>query len=218
MAAKLRIDPHVGVYNASRAAALAGVPERTLSDWAKKGLYTPSIDPDPRTRLWSWSDLLALRAIHWMRHRPDGGSPVTVRKIRTVLAELGQTGRSPHELHHLALVSSGGHVFLQFTEEGPVMHATPGHQLLIPDTLNPVRPYLGNGPDLLEPRPLVRIIPGKLHGEPHVASTRIPTATVYALDQDGYTADQILTMYPQLSPEALDQAIDLERSLHTQAA
>src|SRR5688572_30799038 len=38
-----------------------------------------------------------------------------------------------------------------------------------------VSPYLGQGPDLLDPRPLLRIIPGKLHGEPHVVDTRIPT-------------------------------------------
>jgi hypothetical protein len=40
-----------GVYDADRAAALAGVPKSTLHYWARKGYYLPSIAPEPRTRL-----------------------------------------------------------------------------------------------------------------------------------------------------------------------
>ncbi len=38
-----------GVYDADRAAALAGVPKPTLYYWARKKLYVPSIAPEPRT-------------------------------------------------------------------------------------------------------------------------------------------------------------------------
>ncbi len=83
--------------------------------------------------------------------------------------------------------------------------------------LDLVAPY-HNGPDLLEPRPHLRIIPGKLHGEPHLLGTRIASATIYTLHTSGYGAEQIRVMYPEAAPHALRQAIDLEQSLVGQAA
>lgn len=83
--------------------------------------------------------------------------------------------------------------------------------------LDLVAPY-HNGPDLLEPRPLLRIIPGKLQGEPHLLDTRIASATIYTLHNSGYGTEQISAMYPEASPHALRQAIDLEQSLVEQAA
>ena len=76
-----------------------------------------------------------------------------------------------------------------------------------------IYPYKA-GPDLLQPRPLLRIIPGKLHGEPHLVNTRISSATIYALHADGFSLAQIREMYP----EALSQAVDLEESLQRHAA
>jgi uncharacterized protein (DUF433 family) len=93
-----------------------------------------------------------------------------------------------------------------------------GGQLALPNVLNLVSPYLGCGPDLLEPCPRLRIVPGKLHGEPHFAGTRIASATLFALHEAGYTPEQIQRMYPQTSLEALNEAIDLEQSLHAVAA
>ncbi len=75
-----------------------------------------------------------------------------------------------------------------------------------------MHPY-NDAPHLLEPRPLLRIRPGKLHGEPHVVETRIPTATLYELHHLGYGDDAIHGMYPAASLEAVRQAIELERSL-----
>ena len=57
------MEPGRGVYDTRRAAALSGVPISTLHYWARTRLYTPSISPGPRTHLWSWADLLVLRAI-----------------------------------------------------------------------------------------------------------------------------------------------------------
>lgn len=70
----LDLEPGRGVYDAARAAALAGVPKTTLHYWARTGLYPPSISPGPRVRLWSWADLLALRAIDWLRRKERTGS------------------------------------------------------------------------------------------------------------------------------------------------
>ena len=82
----------------------------------------------------------------------------------------------------------------------------------IAETLHLVAPYK-QAPDLLQPRPLLRIIPGKLHGEPHISGTRIPTRTIGALHRASYSLQQIQTMYPDATSAALNEAIEFERSL-----
>lgn len=208
-----------GVYDARRAAALSGVPKRTLHYWAEKGHYRPSITPEPRTRFWSWYDLLALRAIDWLRRPHDHeGQPlqgVRFGDILEALSTLDQMGRPRSDLHQLVVRTRSGK--LLFEVGGWTFTATLAQQVSMPDLLEVVRPYK-LGPDLLHPRPLLRIIPGKLSGEPHVAGTRVSSQALYALDQDGYSVPQIQTMFPSVSAEALQQAIGLECSLAAAAA
>jgi uncharacterized protein (DUF433 family)/DNA-binding transcriptional MerR regulator len=203
-----------GVYNARRAAALAGIPLRTLHHWAHSGFFRPSISPDPHDYLWSWSDLLALRAIDWLRRKKvDSTVPqVPSQRIRQALIELERDGLPRHALRDL-VISEDGHLFFQTSTEHAI-EAQPGRQAALPGMLNLVSPYKDQGPDLLEPRPLLRIVPGKLHGEPHIIHTRITTATLFELFSEGYSATQIQAMYPDVSSEALKQAIDLERTLN----
>ena len=210
------LEPGRGVYDTHRAAALSGVPTSTLHYWARTRLYSPSVSPAPRTRLWSWADLLALRAIDWFRKGDEGRAKASVLDIRRALKELESVGYTRDALTHILAISGGdGKLYLQLP--GKIVRAYSGGQLAIADTLNLVAPYR-NGPDLLRPRPLLRIIPGKLHGEPHIINTRIPSLTIAALDSAGYTVAQIHSMYPDATIDALHVAIDFERSLATTIA
>ncbi|MHB8577453.1 MAG: hypothetical protein ACYDCQ_19240, partial [Dehalococcoidia bacterium] len=109
------IDLSRGVYDARRAAALSGVPQTTLHYWARHGIYTPTIAAEPRSRLWSWGDLLAVRAIAWFRRRKDPGEPppVTMLRIRAALAELERSGLTGESFYHLVAVSDGGQLFIR---------------------------------------------------------------------------------------------------------
>lgn len=215
------IEPRRGVYDTRRASALSGVPYETLHYWARKGIYLPSINPEPRTRLWSWGDLLAVRAIYWFRR---GGSdegdidrirPVPMPRIRDMLATIEQAGESREQLTRLVAVSEHGDLYLRFSD-GPVIQANRGGQLLLANVIPLVMPFL-KAPDLLRPRELLRIVPGKLHGEPHVMRTRIATAVLYRLSEMGYPPSDILEMYPDVASSALEQALDLERTLQRAA-
>jgi uncharacterized protein (DUF433 family)/DNA-binding transcriptional MerR regulator len=211
-----------GVYDARRAAALSGVPKRTLTWWAQKGYYRPSISPEPRPRLWSWYDLVALRTIDWLRQpKKDGGDGgdeykgVPFRRIRAAIDEIDRRGLSRANLHKLVVQTRNGIPYLNIEEQ--LVRADGSGQLAMPDALAVIFPYK-QGPDLLEPRPLLRIIPGKLHGEPHLLNTRISSATIWALHTDGFLLPRIHDMYPEADLEALTQAIDLEESLQLPAA
>lgn len=205
------MEPGRGVYDTHRAAALSGVPASTLHYWARTGLYTPSISPGPRTRLWSWSDLLALRALDWFRKGDEQRAKARVVELREALDQIERSGYSRDNLSRILAVSAeDGHLFLQLPDQ--VIRANSSRQVTMGDVLYLVQPYK-NGPDLLQPRPLLRIIPGKLHGEPHIIGTRIPSLTIGALAQEGFSPEQIHAMYPDATEAALCEAIDFERSL-----
>lgn len=66
------------------------------------------------------------------------------------------------------------------------------------------------GPDLRRPRPTLRIIPGKLAGEPHVQGTRIPTVALAALIRRGLQPQRLLEAYPGLMEISIAEAVELE--------
>lgn len=205
-----RIDPTRGAYDTRRASALSGVPVSTLHSWARRELVTPSAASSPRTRLWSWGDLVLLRTIDWLRHTKD--EPTVKRTQSRAIGELVRYLRGRPLVEELARIAIAGDGTI-FLREGEVAarHLTTG-QLVDSRVLPLVSPY-ASGPDLLQPRPLLSILPGKLAGEPHVTGTRISTPSIYALHIDGYSPQSICSLFPDLSVASVHEAIALERQL-----
>ena len=210
-----------GCYDASRAAALSGVPKTTVYWWASHGVVVPSLSP-VREKLWSYSDLMALRVVSWLRHaKPaDDGSDLPASpmpKVRKALALLDELALDPWSPDAGAasplLVDRAGDIYVRVGDSTLNLHRQP--VLLPDDVLGLTAPFdtAGmSGPDLLRPRPHLRIVPSKVAGEPHIEHSRLTTQTIAALASRGYTAAQIAGMYDE--PEAVvDEAIDLEQQL-----
>ena len=214
--------PARGVYSASRASALAGVPARTVYEWARKEIVVPSISPE-KLKLWSWADLVALRAIYWLRHplRLDTRRPTSMARVRKFIREVESAALHVGEAigqHTLVLrVDSSGMVYIErdglLVEAGYDFKQRVASDLVINllDTFSCDSDLMG--PDLMRPRPELRIIPGKLAGEPHVRDTRIETRILAALKRRGFDSDIIVELYPGLTRDALDQSLDLENQL-----
>jgi uncharacterized protein (DUF433 family)/DNA-binding transcriptional MerR regulator len=202
-------DSHRGVYDSTRAAALAGVPKSTLNYWARTEFVRPSASISS-PRLWSWGDLLVLRAVEWIRRGSPDFRRVPLPRIREALAFFENEHLPLHEFPRLALVSSGGRLFVE--QEGRTVEAARRQQSGMADVLLLIRPF-GKGPDLLSPRPHLRILPGKLSGEPHVVGTRIASQVIYALALAGYSTESIVELYPDLSGARVEEAVELEQSL-----
>lgn len=209
-----------GAYEASRAAALSGVPERTVYRWAERELVVPSVSP-VEVKLWSFGDLLTLRLVDWLRRpkRPeeDGAAIArsTLAEIRTALAaqggELWRRTPDGREVPRL-LVDRAGRIY----PVGPPV-ATAHGQGVLEDTLDLLAPF-GTGPDLRRPRAHLRIVPGKVAGEPHLVRSRLTTRAVAALADRGFGMDEIAGMYPHEDPVALREAVELERDLARRVA
>jgi uncharacterized protein (DUF433 family) len=208
-----------GCYEAPRAAALSGVPQRTVYQWAKVGLVVPSVS-HVREMLWSYGDLLTMRLVDWLR-RPktrdaDGIdlARTAMPVIRSTLAGLGDD---------LWRSSAAGLVepLIQVTPDGRVYAGEPpisGDGVEpFPELLDLFAPFSGyegrQGPDLRRPRPRLRIVPGKVSGEPHLAGSRLTTVTVASLAEQGYELDEIVALYPREDPGGIADALALEREL-----
>jgi hypothetical protein len=61
---------------------------------SREGIYTPSIAPGPRDRLWSWNDLVNLRFIDWLRWEKPPPAPrkTETREIHRTLDEIRRQG------------------------------------------------------------------------------------------------------------------------------
>jgi uncharacterized protein (DUF433 family) len=208
-----------GVYSAERAAALSGVPKSTIHYWARGGVLAPSVSPE-KVKLWSYADLMGLRIIYWLRSRKPGRDgveipPSTMPAVRHALAALAALEVPLWSASGSSLVvNATGDVYV----DGPAGLERPTtRQLADRDLLQPIAPFVAaegtRGPDLLQPRPTLRIVPGKLGGSPHVVDTRVETRALSALCEGGMLAGRIAALYPHLSEVQIAEALDLEEQL-----
>jgi uncharacterized protein (DUF433 family) len=205
-----------GCYEASRAAALSGVPQTTVYWWARSGIVVPSVSPT-KEKLWSYADLMALRIVSWLRHaKPDILPRSPMPQVRTALATLGALALPlwDQDQHRCSLlVDQQGFVYIR--HDAVVLNSAGQPTLLPEEALGLTEPFKVAGlagPDLVAPRPHLRIVPSKVSGEPHIQGSRITTITLSALASRGYSSAQIAAMYDE-PVSRVDEALDLERQL-----
>ena len=210
-----------GAYSAERAAALAGVPKSTIYYWARKGHLIPSVSQKPL--LWAYTDLLALRTIYWLRQPKqafDREVPATsMPKVKRALEQISRLDLDLFEEGRpIVAVTSQGEVAVNIN--AMALRLSDG-QYLNPELVDIIGPFEGleggKGPDLLWPRPTVQILPRKISGAPHIAGTRLQTQSIYALQDRGFSVDQLVSIYPFATPDALQDSIDLEQQLERNA-
>ncbi len=213
-----------GCYEAPRAAALSGVPVRTVYHWAANGLVVPSVSP-VQEKLWSYADLMALRIVAWLRRPkaaevdddPESLPASPMPQVRIALAMLDQRGmdlwsRDSGDSSPLVVDQRGGiHV-----KDGDHFVDVRGNESfplgVWLDLLGPFDVAGHRGPDLLAPRPHLRIAPERLAGEPHVENTRLTTRTLAGMSARGFSVERIVDLY-SVSREAVEEAVDLESEL-----
>jgi uncharacterized protein (DUF433 family) len=196
------------------------VPKSTVHYWARREILVPSIS-DVRIKLWSYSDLMSLRTIAWLRATktaPDGqdvpGS--AMRAVRRALSELAGLDLDlwSEDVGPSVAVDRGGNIVLD--AQAHPQHVG-GQRLLDADQFQLLRPFEITrelrGPDLVAPRPRLRIVPGKLSGAPHVHRTRIETEALAALARRGLTSERIVALYPVIETADVCDALDLENDL-----
>jgi uncharacterized protein (DUF433 family) len=171
---------------------------------------------------WSYADLLVLRLVDWLRKdKPRGDEErdlprASMRHIRRELERAEELGERLMDTGFTVEVDPAGRLHFgtvaeKWIELGSGLRQYEAGAL---DLIRPFEMHLGIiGPDLVRPGETLRIIPGKLSGEPHVEGTRIQTQAIGALEARGLESKSILELYPDLGIENVKAAIGLERRL-----
>jgi uncharacterized protein (DUF433 family) len=212
--ATLAVMDALGAYTADRAAALSGVPKSTIHWWARKGILEPTVSAT-KVKLWSYADLMGLRVIYW-RKTTDRGVDISATSMPAVRQAIGALRALDLPLWHAEgptlFVDGSGAVYVKRPEGPQTADGQLAHEFL--DLVAPFTTVEGTrGPDLVKPRPDLRIVPGKVSGSPHLAHTRIETRALAALTSDGFDVAAIHRLYPYVAREHIEQALDLETQL-----
>lgn len=202
-----------GRYRAERASQLSGIPARTLHDWATSG----SLVPDwmaARPRGWSYRDVIFARLLGWLRSKHMERTEAAER-LAHVRGWLTSSKLDP-------AVRSDGSIFLigddhidQFT--GQQVFDGVAELLDVFELTEPIEGVSTGdlwGPSLVHPSAHTFISPWVVGGEPCIIDTRVPSTSLYALHTDrGLGSEGIRQLYPFLSGEAIDDALQLEKKL-----
>ena len=163
---------------------------------------------------------MALRIVYWLRHPKSGRAgevrPSPMPQVREGLEELERRGldiwaENPQQRGSPLRVDQAGRVHL---DDGWAA-GTSGQMGMLPllDLLGPFEIGQDHGPDLIRPRSRLRIIPGKVSGEPHLENSRITTRAIHALYERMGDLGNVASLYPHVDYEALEQAVHLEHGL-----
>jgi uncharacterized protein (DUF433 family)/DNA-binding transcriptional MerR regulator len=198
-----------GCYGAARAAALSGVPKSTVYQWARSGLIVPSVSPT-REMLWSFQDLLTLRATYWLRQRKGDVPASPMREVRAALEQTVQQGLDPWNDDGVRICFDlAGRVFLR--REATTSNVFGQETLESADVIDLLDSF-GDRPGLVRPTDHVRIAPARLVGEPHLVNTRVSTLSLVALVKDGYGTAEVANLY-DLPSDQVDEAVEYEWKL-----
>lgn len=209
-----------GRYAAERASQLSGVPKSTVYDWRRAKVYEPDFtDASPTT--WSYRDLVLLRLLAWLR---QGGMdrPLASEKVQLVKSQLS-AGIEVQYIHatatdvilngdHRGDVVDDRHNLLPFSDFYRLLNTFDLHEPI--EELQSARRGPIWAPDLVTPSEHTFISPWVLAGDPCVERTRIPTSAILALRVErALPVEAITELYPGLTVEAANDAIELERRL-----
>jgi uncharacterized protein (DUF433 family) len=168
--------------------------------------------------LYSWSDIVALRSIVYLRQEKS------LHKIRRVVEDLRSL--EADEWDHLSsyqLVSTPTTIVVR-TRSGQLldMEHKPGtvlSEVLMSDVLEPFETGEGHlVPALRAPRRHLRVHPEVLGGYPVIAGSRVPFDLVAGLADEGAKPAEIIEMFPSVTKRGIPDASDFAHEVAAVAA
>ena len=201
-------------FTAEHVRHLTGISDRQLRYWDQTEFFTPTyVDENrrrPFSRVYSFRDVVGLRAISVLRNRHK----VPLQELRKVGDWLKRHHDSPWA--ELTFYVSGRRVFFDDPETGVRMAGRPLGQTALTIAMERLATEMREAAERLRERDPKQI--GKVsryryvaHNAPVLAGTRIRTAAVWTFRRAGYSDDSIIKEYPRLTPKDVRAAIRFEQ-------
>jgi uncharacterized protein (DUF433 family) len=194
---------------------LTGLSPARLRRWDSSGFFVPGFaSPDgrrPRRRVYSLQDLIALHTI--VRLMENGVSHRRLRDVVPLIRSVPIDDWRQRQLHvkHGEVMLDGQ----QIPCASKIYENRTDSDLVSIDMKSLVEEVQQQVQRLSErtPAQIGRVIRDRsiMNGEPILAGTRIPTATVFDYARHGETPAQIVASYPRLTEEDVAAAVAFER-------
>jgi uncharacterized protein (DUF433 family) len=205
----LDINNVVAAYSEEQIGRMVGLTKSRLRYWARTDFFKPSfVEEDgrlPYSRFYSFKDVVALRTLEMLRVR--NGVPLQhLRKVADNLAHMKDELWSS-----TSLFVQDKKVLVVNPEFGQPQEIVSGQYVLriplseiIEDTRNDILAFRSRPANTVGHLSRNR---GIARNALVVSGTRIPVGSVLRLHEDGYTVDQIIAEYPDLTAEDIEAAL-----------
>jgi uncharacterized protein (DUF433 family) len=201
----------IGAFSEDQTAALADVSRHQLREWDRRGLLAPSYGiKEPRVpyaRIYSFRDLVSARVIGQLRkHRVSFAHLLEVHKKLAALSDAPWASTILYVCGREVVIGDPGSRFRRKLLSGQQVFDLP-----LKVAISSVRNDIAK----LNERSASKR--GKVDREKFVAQgqyvikgTRIPVSLIASFARVGYSTDQILREYPELTPEDVWAALRFE--------
>jgi len=208
-APELDIANVVAAFSEEQIGRMVGLTKGRLRYWARTDFFRPSfVEEDgrlPYSRFYSFKDVVALRTLEMLRVQ----NGVPLQHLRTVAETLAHLNDSLWTATPLFVMNKK--VIFVDPQYGHRQEIVSGQYLLgiplskvINDTKNDIIAFRSRPANTVGHLSKNRSI---ARNALVVAGTRIPVGSIVRLHEDGYTVDQIIAEYPDLTPEDIEAAL-----------
>lgn len=203
----------IAAFSEDHVYRLTGLSKGRLRYWDRTGFFAPSYtDENPRlpfSRIYSFKDIVALRVLEMLR--VQNGVPLQhLRKVAQSLSELGNNKWTSTNLWVL-----NKRVVIQ--PAGQLPREAVSGQYILPIELKKVIADTENAIQAMNTRPddaIGRVV--KMRGVSRnawvISGTRIRVDSIKRLHEDGYTVEQIITEYPDLTIQDVQAALEHDKA------
>jgi len=196
-------------FTAETAALVTGLSVDRIRRWDRDEFFVPTYSGEtrrsPYARLYSYTDLVALRTI--ARLQDEGVDRRQLTKARTFFAS-----NANEEWVDRRFYVKGGR--LSFSHDDLMLATKPLGQVadevmldlgpIVRDIDRRIQRLSERGDDQIGQIVSDRFI---MRGAPIIAGTRIPVQTIYAFHKNGYSREFITREFPRLTDEDIDAAV-----------
>jgi DNA-binding transcriptional MerR regulator len=203
----------VSAFTEEQAARLTGLSVAQLRYWDQTKFFVPSYADEnrrvPYSRIYSFKDIAALRVIGVLRNQHN----VSLQHLRDAAVELQHLSDDGWTKTTLYVLQKK--IVFEEPDTGRLREIV-GTQYVLPsvalgtvfaDTERDVATLIQRPEDKVGQISRNRFIS---HNAPVVAGTRIPTAAIRRFREAGYSTDQIIAEYPDLTPKDVEAALEFE--------
>lgn len=207
----------IAAFSEEQAERLSGISKAQLRYWDRTDFYRPTYTEGNRrlsfSRVYSFKDIVALRVLNVLRNQYK----ISLQHLRDVSERLGHLHADPDRRIETKLYPLNGRV-VWYEQGSDLPQEVASGQYVTAVVLNDVvQATKGAVKSLHAPRDaskvgLIEQSRHIVHNAPVIGGTRIPVRAIQRFHEAGYSVEQILKEYPDITERDIEAALAYRES------